>query len=160
MCYSFQSMYILYKTQLNCSNKKIFAWQTQVFALIIWRGPPSSFCTWPATGARNPKFSTWQAFPLAQHACMRTKVLKSHFKRELQTKVHMSYLVCNLRLQTKVVVLFFKHTQKICYWKNLTRAKIIWYNFGAAAQTKVFILVSQTKVLICGQNKTPIISGF
>jgi hypothetical protein len=38
-----------------------------------------------------------------------------------------------------------KTTQKIYLQKPLTRAKIMWYNFGAKWQTKVFIF---------GQNKT------
>ena len=122
-----------------------------------------SFCTYNlaqgyALAQKAQSFALDKVFHFGAKR-MSTKVLKFHFKRKLQTKDHMRHLVCNLRLQTKVVVLRFNHTQKICYRKNLTRARFMWYNFGAVLQTKVLILVSQTKVHIYGQNKTPINRG-
>jgi hypothetical protein len=54
-----------------------------------------------------------------------------------------------------------KTTQKIYLQKRLTRPPKLWYNFGAAkSNTFVCKMKPQTKVLICGQNKTRIIAGY
>ena len=89
--------------------------------------------------ARFRTYNLAQALPLAREAQGFALDKVSHWRSKavLGTKVFKFHFL--LELQTKVVVLRFNHTQKICYQKSLTRAAKLWYNFGAAkSNTFVF----------------------